>query len=149
MLYWQKPTHLRNTRWNLFEKCNYESEHLPPTMGAFKQAVLRAHCQARTWYLSDKSIRSLPNPLSCGWELSEGKYVPTTSADPIAPESVLHLVKCGCNSDCLTNRCKCSKSNLVCTDLCDCFDICENTDIARFVNDDNLDEEEMLDEMLL
>ena len=129
VLYCTKRTNLRNARWNLFKKCNYESERLPPTTGSFKQAVLRAHCHARTWYLSDKCIRFLPNPIYCGWEISEGMYVPITSADQIAPKSVLHLVKCGCNSECLNNRCKCSKSKLVCIDLCDCPDTCENTDL--------------------
>lgn len=40
-----------------------------------------------------------------------------------APDAVLHLVKCGCSRErCSTNRCKCRKAGLPCTDLCSCMD---------------------------
>ena len=35
--------------WHLFCKCMAESEKLPPTLGALKQHILRAHVQARVW----------------------------------------------------------------------------------------------------
>lgn len=40
-----------------------------------------------------------------------------------APDAVLHFVKCGCTKEkCSTNRCKCRKAGLPCTDLCSCMD---------------------------
>jgi len=36
-------------RWHLFYKYMAESEKLPPTLGALKQHILRAHVQARVW----------------------------------------------------------------------------------------------------
>jgi len=35
--------------WHLFCKRMAESEKLPPTLGALKQHILRAHVQARVW----------------------------------------------------------------------------------------------------
>ena len=49
---------LCDARWHLFKKCSDESERLPPTTGAFKQAVLRAHSPARTWRLNNKFTRN-------------------------------------------------------------------------------------------
>ena len=40
---------------------------------------------------------------------------------PPAPETPLHLIKCGCSmSVCKTSRCKYKANNLYCTDLCCC-----------------------------
>ena len=146
-LYNAKSKDVADARWTLFKKFSYESEPLPPTAGSLKQAILRAHCQARTWFLSDKSTRLLPDPLSCEWEILEEVHRPKTSDTPVAPDSVLNLIKCGCGSDCLSRRCR--KNNLVCTELCECGDMCQNSDVERFVNDEALEEDEMFDEMSL
>ena len=37
----------------------------------------------------------------------------------------IELVKCGCKKGC-TGRCKCSTSDLKCTELCQCFGRCTN-----------------------
>ena len=144
LLYNTKSKDVADARWTLFKKFSYESERLPPSAGLLKQAILRAHCQARTWFLSNEPSRQLPDPISCGWDLLDEEYRPKTSDAPVAPDSVLNLIKCGCCSDCLSKRCKCSKINLVCTALCDCGDLCDNTDVGRFVNYETLEEDEML-----
>ena len=148
MLYFFKSTSMRDVQWDVFTKSQHESECLSPTTGSLKQAILRAHCQARTWYLSNKSVCTIPDPLECGWEICEGTYVAITYDHPIACGSVLNSVKCGCTSECLTNRSKCGKNKLVCTDLCECSYTCENTATGRFTGDDILDEDEMFEEML-
>ena len=49
-----------------------------------------------------------------------------------APESVLHLVKCGCKKRCRSGRCSCRKAGLNCSDICDCTGdgegACENSE---------------------
>lgn len=42
----------------------------------------------------------------------------------------MDLVKCNCKGKCDTKRCGCKKAipSLVCTDLCNCSDECENID---------------------
>ena len=101
-LYWPKAINVhsfRDARRHLCKKLSYQSEILPPTSGAFKQAILRAHRQARTWYLSDKCSRRLPNPLPSGWEEEAGSYIPITTENPIARDAVHNLIKCGCKGD--------------------------------------------------
>ena len=134
---------LSEARWYLFTRSSAQSEKLCPTLGAFKQAVLRAHCQARTWLLSDQSVRDLPDPLVNGWELADGSYVACTTKETIAPTAILNLIKCGCNkSNCQSNSCKCFKANLVCTDLCTCADTCENMDYQRNKGKEQEEEDE-------
>ena len=91
----------------------------------------------------------VPAPILHGWDFIAGVYQAKSSETPVAPDCVINLIKCKCGSDCLSRRCKCTKNGLVCTELCDCGDSCENTDLGRFVNDEGLDEDEMFDEMLL
>ena len=66
-----------------------------------------------------------------------------TSLQP-APDAILHLVKCGCSKErCSSNRCRCRKAGLNCTDLCNCSnedDACENVS-----DDDHYDEENNAD----
>ena len=70
-----------------------------------------------------------------------------------APDAVLHLIKCGCVKEkCSSNRCKCRKAGLPCTDLCNCTneeddDPCSNkADDTLEVNDYESSDEEMLSE---
>ena len=50
---------LSEARWHMYTKNVAECENLPPTSGAFKQALLRAAYRAQVWVLSDKSYRQL------------------------------------------------------------------------------------------
>ena len=46
-----------------------------------------------------------------------------------APDEILQMISCHCKKkSCLTDRCQCKKSNLLCTDLCGCFE-CSNQEI--------------------
>ena len=56
--------------------------------------------------------------------------------DLAAPSKMIELTMCGCSTNCLTNRCRCKKYNLVCTDICRCCK-CENQ-----MADDSVDEED-------
>ena len=97
--------------------------------------------------MSDQNFLNIPEPSEGGWETVEGTYVAITSDQQIAPNSVIKLIKCWCNSDCVTNICKCSKNKVVCTDLCECNKKCENTDSVRYTPDNDVDEEEMFEKM--
>ena len=66
------------------------------------------------------------NPRLFRWEEESpgGTLVPITlqPAVALAPDYLLRLIKCGCNSDtpCKTLRCTCYKSNIGCTIFCAC-----------------------------
>ena len=65
--------------------------------------------------------------------------MPITTEDEIAPEELITLVSCNCNGNCSNNNCTFKKNNVVCSDLCGCGDLCENTDMipSDNISDDN------------
>ena len=139
---------LSDARWYMYTRNTAQCEKLPPTSGAFRQAVLSAACQARTWALSNESYRTLPDPELYGWEIVEGSYCPITSEEKIAPESILNLNMCGCSkSNCCSGHCKCFKNKLTCTPLCKCTENCENDDNIKFVLDNDVDDNDLFNQI--
>ena len=45
-----------------------------------------------------------------------------------APDLITELISCGCTTGCQTDRCRCRKNELLCTEMRRCKD-CENTGI--------------------
>ena len=76
------------------------------------------------------------DPTSLGWVLSEGTLAPIATEDLAAPSKMIELTMCGCSTNCLRNRCRCKKCNLVCMDIRRCCK-CENQ-----MADDSVDEED-------
>ena len=68
--------------------------------------------------------------------------------ETLAPEPVLHLVKCKCaKTQYTTMQCSCKNAGLYCTDPCMCCeqddDECDNADQGRILEEN--DDEEMKD----
>ena len=61
-----------------------------------------------------------PDPTSFGRVLSEGNLAPITTEDLPVPSKMIELTICSCSTTRLTNRRRCKKYNLVCTDICRC-----------------------------
>ena len=53
---------------------------------------------------------------------------------------------CGCKANCTSNRCKCLKNNLICTDTCK-FENCQNIDDSSKQNDGDNDDFELSHEV--
>ena len=121
---------VKELRWWLFRKKQAQSENLPPTPEALRQAINRANYQALVWNLDTVPEPPLPSPEIFGWKLEDDKWVPVMTFLPPAPEAIIQLVKCGCiKTRCSTNRCNCQKAELKCTNLCSCADsgdLCDN-----------------------
>ena len=124
-------------RWMMWTQSK-NIDRIPPTIGALTQGVKRAWYASKVMGQSDVFIQILPNPDIAGWRLDNENFEPITSEESIAPDSVIELVSCGCKRGCKSSRCSCRKLELCCTDLCSCFDFCENTDPPMGV-DVNLD----------
>ena len=81
-------------RWWLFRKKKAQSERLPPTQAALRQAILRAHHQALVWNNDVVANPTQPSPDNYGWELHREKWVPIMTTLPSAPQAqkraVLH-----------------------------------------------------------
>ena len=63
-----------------------------------------------------------------------GQYRGKTTDQLPAPEAAIEMVACGCKSGCTTNRCKCKKNSLKCTEMCICIDCINITDNSRIDN---------------
>ena len=99
---------------------------LPPTSEAFCENVKRAHLQSCTWKHAVDSDPPRVDPVKFGWIKDERSktLVPVMLPKnvPLAPEDVLKLIKCSCESQspCGSLRCSCNKARLSCTIFCAC-----------------------------
>ena len=99
---------------------------LPPTTEAFELNVRRAHLQAYLWRSLESDQPKL-DPEEFGWKKEESNktLIPVALCDTVAlaPASVLHLLKCSCESTtpCSTQRCGCRHANMICTVFCSCY----------------------------
>ena len=114
-------------RWYLFCKHMAESDKLPPTLGALKQHVLRAHVQASVWGQADIAQQEFIDPLQNGYHKDkDGQLKPVPTELLPAPEAIIEMVRCQCKADCSSNRCSCKSLGLPCTELCQCSANCQN-----------------------
>ena len=91
---------------------------------------------------SHLSLQNLPSSEHFGWQKIDGELVPIMIGCLLAPMAFIELSVCGCKSNCKTNRYKCKKNNLTCTDMCKCTN-CYNSGAQE--NDDSdieIDDEE-------
>lgn len=123
---------------------------LPPTNEAFRENVARAHLQVAVW--KNAIDRHPPNmdPLVHGWKRCDGlpSMAPTTVPDnvPVAPDDILKMIKCSCESAtaCKSKRCGCNNANMACTSFCTCQggDGCFNQKTReRILAEDDSDDE--------
>ena len=132
-------------RWSLFKKKQAQSERLPPTHGALREAILRAHYQTMVWNNDKVPNPNIPSPENYGWKKDNDEWLPVMTTTPPAPEAIIEMVKCGCvKQRCSTNRCQCRKAGLTCTELCACSDDdepCENSlqedDSDEYIDDND------------
>lgn len=121
---------LADLRWHMFSKQQSEAQKLPPTRAALTQKILRAHYTTFQWKSSHISSPVLPNPEEFGWKWLDDStlFEPVMTTLLPAPESVIDLSMCRCQTNCKTLRCKCRKNNLNCTEMCLCTD-CDNIEM--------------------
>ena len=60
-----------------------------------------------------------------GWMIQDDAAVPIWGTLPSASEACSELLRCNCKLKC-SNRCKCRKNNLRCTELCACDAGCDD-----------------------
>ena len=89
-------------------------QSLPPTSAAAKYHSLRVYLQVHEW----KGGTTELNPISWGWQESEEGLVPIRTSLPPAPEHLLQVIRCNCQTDCSTLRCSCRKHSIECTLAC-------------------------------
>src|SRR6218665_53616 len=111
---------LDNARLQMFTKKSKPLESLPPTFDSFLQHVKRTIYQAvHCWGNCLNKQPHFPDPIEWGWTTAGESWVPQWMTLPEVSRSCSELIHCGCKKGC-TGRCKCVKSHLVCTALCQC-----------------------------
>ena len=102
-------------------------ERLPPTASATKYHSLRNYLQVRVW----QDTASNMDPSDWGWYQTNEEYRPKKMDLPAAPEALLKIVRCNCNSGCNTMKCGCRRNGLKCSTACgNCQEsVCDNVDI--------------------
>lgn len=95
-------------------------------MSALKYKIFRSHFVTLVLKRATWSMQNLPAPEGYGWEREGETLIPIMTDNLPAPLATIELSVCGCKSDCSTNRCRCAKHDLPCTDMCKCNE-CLNT----------------------
>lgn len=119
---------------------------LPPTTPAFVQNVLRCHYQVAQWYAALEVDPPTLNPVDYGWEADHANKAlsPRTVVGdvPLAPDTVLKLIRCGCESEraCKGNNCGCTGRQVACSIFCTCGMGLECNNPFKKVSDDDEDD---------
>ena len=106
--------------------CAPKLHSLPPTSEAFCENVKRVHLQTCTWKHAVDTDPPDLDPVDYGWTKDETTKTLVPVMLPknmqLAPEDVLKLIKCSCESQspCGSLRCTCNKARLSCTIFCAC-----------------------------
>ena len=118
-------TDVNSLRYHMFAAKATQSEHLPPTKDALQQHVLQANYQAGIWMRSLQARPEIPDPAGNGWRVVDDCLTVEWMLQRPAPDELLVLVHCRCQTGCASGRCSCVRAGLPCTDACSCED-CEN-----------------------
>ena len=90
---------------------SFQLAALPPTSAAAKQHSFRTFLTVQEWM-----GRPL-QPTAWGWKL-EDILTPVDTDRPIAPETLLDMISCGCRADGCGMSCGCRKMGVHCSVLC-------------------------------
>ena len=88
-----------------------QPQTLPPTLAAAKFHSLRVFYQVQQWKGSSNELV----PQDWGWKESEGLLVSVATDLLPAPEELLHIIRCNCQTQCSTMRCTCKKHGIKCS----------------------------------
>lgn len=91
-----------------------KAHSLPPTSAAAKYHSLRVYLQVQQWKGSGGELL----PVEWGWKESDRGLMPVHTDLPPAPDELLRVIKCNCQSDCSSLRCTCRKHNIKCSLAC-------------------------------
>ncbi len=78
------------------------------------QHSLRVYLQVQQWKGSGGELL----PVEWGWKESDRGLMPVHTDLPPAPDELLRVIKCNCQSDCSSLRCTCRKHNIKCSLAC-------------------------------
>ena len=112
---------VNEARLDLFAHRQKSYEMIPPTGSALIEHTKRAVYQAgHVWGQSLILEPALPSLKQWGWKEDDHNWQPNWKSLPTVAASCQELAKCGCKKRSCSGNCKCFKSGLACTALCNC-----------------------------
>ena len=121
----QKHMSINELRNEMFCLKASQTYQLPPTQVALRKHILRANYQSAIWIRTLVAKPDLPSPDGHGWHVANGQLKVDWMDQQPAPNKLLEVVSCGCQTGCTSARCSCQRASLPCTDVCWCKN-CEN-----------------------
>ena len=109
---------VNEVRQELFSRKARSLENIPPTQASPMATYEKSFQGGFLWGQTLLKRPTLPSPSRWGWQPESNHWVPHWTTLSQAKDSVCYkLIRCGCKAGC-RGRCKCQKSNLTCTGLC-------------------------------
>jgi hypothetical protein len=126
----EKATSLNHLREILYGLPKYiPISRMPPTCRSFHFHALPPFLQVNTW----THLGTTLNAEDYGFTKdSYGNIIPKVTDRPAAPDYLLKEIKCSCEkpnkNGSKSTSCSCQKAGLLCTMLCKCDALCENSE---------------------
>jgi hypothetical protein len=124
---WQScMTNLNKLRVRLATNKNCSLVRIPPGELAFKQHVMRASTQTKTWMPSHQAKPPVASPYDYGWQKGSNGPTPNLFSGLMSSDFLQELI-CSCKDRKIFSR-ECYEQNFCCTELCPCqgSDLCLN-----------------------
>ena len=124
---WPGTKSINEARYKSFCIPSLSNQALPPSYDALMLHASRANYQAANHRRALSQFIQAPNPTDHGWQKAgDGVLEIKWMTQKPAPEDVLQTISCFCKTlKCRSMRCSCKRSQLPCTDLCNCVN-CSN-----------------------
>ena len=90
------------------------SERLPPTESATNYYSMRTYLQTMIWMRTSGDMDRRERR----WKEEGGKYIRLLTDHPAAPEFLLNIIHCICKTPSASERCRCVRHGLPCTEAC-------------------------------
>ena len=87
--------HHKDQQAEMVRKKQAESEKLPPTPAALRQAIMCSLYRAIMWNSDMVACPEIPSPEDDGWKIDGAGWTAVMATELLAPQTVLHLVECG------------------------------------------------------
>ena len=101
---------------------SFQLAGLPPTSAAAKQHSFRTYLAVPGWTGNSLQLTEW------GWKLENNILSPVKTQHPIAPDTLLNIISCGCKAYGCEETCICRKMRVHCSTLCTKYSgkICHN-----------------------
>ena len=122
---------IADLRWLLFIQYPYKVSKIHPTMSTLKYGIFQAHYAALILKKCTLSIQNLPDLCGFSCKLDNENLISIMTDDLSAPTGLTEMSMCSCKTVSPSGRFTCKKNNLLCTEMCKCSDVFENSDCNK------------------